>query len=435
MSNLSVRLLGTYQVIYNGHSLLPFRSNKVQALLAYLLTETGRTHTREQLMTLLWPDASPKASQVNLRQTLYQLRKAIPNVETSDGSTAPLLEANRKSVSLNSAIVYQLDTNDIIHTAQDNIQIETLARVTASYHGHFLADFYLPDNDVFEAWANSKRALYQQHAFSHFETLMSLYLQQENHEKSKQIAQKQLQLDPANEVAYQHLMQSYIGLGQRTAAFATYETCRQHLETELGVPPSAETEAIYQHVRRQHKRNTIPPKTEPDFFAFCLTDIDGYADLSSRFGNQIGPMMQHYNGLIEMAMKRHNGNLMGQAGDSHFIVFEHNNPLPFVLEIQSAILAENWGEMGTFTLSIGLHLIPAGEEGKTVFRQGNEFFGPAVIQTARIAGLANRNQVLASDNIIKYCPYPAQKTWQACGEHTLQGFDGPQPLYILSNRE
>ena len=47
-----------------------FRSQKTDALFAYLALYRDRPHTREELITLLWPDADPEAARVNLRSAL-----------------------------------------------------------------------------------------------------------------------------------------------------------------------------------------------------------------------------------------------------------------------------------------------------------------------------------------------------------------------------
>ena len=60
MAQLTLNLLGPFTVTLDEQPLKRFRSRKIQALLAYLVTEEafqpGVTQSREGLMTLLWPD-------------------------------------------------------------------------------------------------------------------------------------------------------------------------------------------------------------------------------------------------------------------------------------------------------------------------------------------------------------------------------------------
>src|SRR5512143_4085877 len=91
MPSLSLSLLGPFQASIAGAALTKFRTAKVQALLVYLLAEAefqpGVAQRREALMELLWPGLPLKSAQDNLRQTLYQLRLAIPDQPSHHGET------------------------------------------------------------------------------------------------------------------------------------------------------------------------------------------------------------------------------------------------------------------------------------------------------------------------------------------------------------
>ena len=73
----TLSLFGGFHVTMNGRPVTNFRTDKVRALLAYLAIEADRPHRRETLATLLWPDQPQTTSLMNLRQSLYRLRRAI----------------------------------------------------------------------------------------------------------------------------------------------------------------------------------------------------------------------------------------------------------------------------------------------------------------------------------------------------------------------
>ncbi|MFQ5436048.1 MAG: hypothetical protein ACE5FD_14330 [Anaerolineae bacterium] len=75
MAKLSFTLLGNLGAVLDEQPLTQFRTNKVQALLIYLIVEAPTVHQRDVLMELLWPGLPQKSAQVNLRQILYQLKK------------------------------------------------------------------------------------------------------------------------------------------------------------------------------------------------------------------------------------------------------------------------------------------------------------------------------------------------------------------------
>ena len=56
MARLSLYLFGPFQATLDGQPLTAFDSDKVRALLAYLAVESDRTHRRESLTGMLWPE-------------------------------------------------------------------------------------------------------------------------------------------------------------------------------------------------------------------------------------------------------------------------------------------------------------------------------------------------------------------------------------------
>jgi DNA-binding SARP family transcriptional activator len=75
MPILSLSLFGPFQAALDGRPITGFESNKVRALLAYLVVEADRPHSRDELIGLLWPDQLDAAARANLRQALANLRK------------------------------------------------------------------------------------------------------------------------------------------------------------------------------------------------------------------------------------------------------------------------------------------------------------------------------------------------------------------------
>ena len=63
-------------------------------------------------------------------------------------------------------------------------------------------------------------------------------------------------MDNCREDAYRLLMTSHTRLGQLNRALYWYELCVRTLQRELGLEPSAETQAIYQemHLNREAPR-------------------------------------------------------------------------------------------------------------------------------------------------------------------------------------
>ena len=73
MVSIRVNLFGAPQVERDGDPLAISR-RKVLALLAFLAC-TGRAHSRDELLALLWPEADPTDARANLRRDLSRLKK------------------------------------------------------------------------------------------------------------------------------------------------------------------------------------------------------------------------------------------------------------------------------------------------------------------------------------------------------------------------
>ncbi|MFN2255999.1 MAG: winged helix-turn-helix domain-containing protein, partial [Candidatus Promineifilaceae bacterium] len=108
MNALSLSLFGRFQAVLNGEPLGGFRTAKVQALLVYLAADPKTPQRRESLMTLLWPGMPERSARQNLRQIIYNLRRAVPDLpQKKDGgqhiaeTAVPLLLANRHTIQLN----------------------------------------------------------------------------------------------------------------------------------------------------------------------------------------------------------------------------------------------------------------------------------------------------------------------------------------------
>ena len=99
MAHLHLSLLGPFQVRRDGKPVTDFKSDKVRALLAYLVVEAGGPHSRETLAGLLWPDWPDREARSNLRYTLSALRRAIGDREAEP----PFLHIIRDTLQFNVA--------------------------------------------------------------------------------------------------------------------------------------------------------------------------------------------------------------------------------------------------------------------------------------------------------------------------------------------
>jgi predicted ATPase/DNA-binding SARP family transcriptional activator len=261
MSDLYVALLGPVAVALNDQRLEKFRTSRVQALLFYLTTERAlgtAVHRREALMELLWPGLPSQSAQVNLRQTLYHLQKAIPAMDAPIGNAeSSFLLADRQTVRINPN--YAIESDVAKFTRYLRQPIERWRTAVDLYRGDFLADFYLSDSGAYEEWVAARRAALRRQVLTALAKLTAFEMDQGAYEKAESYAHRQLEIDNLQEGAYRQLMIVLDGSGRRSEALFQYEACRSLLQNELGIEPSAETEALVEAIRsgRTEKRRLV----------------------------------------------------------------------------------------------------------------------------------------------------------------------------------
>src|SRR6266511_2198599 len=94
-----ILLLGELRAEHTGGpALTRFRTQKTGALLAYLAYHRQRTHLRDQLVEVLWPESDPQAGRNSLNTALSWLRRQLEPPGVPAGA---IMTADRTSVRLN----------------------------------------------------------------------------------------------------------------------------------------------------------------------------------------------------------------------------------------------------------------------------------------------------------------------------------------------
>ena len=264
MPHLSIALLGTIHVTLDGEPVTDFKSDKVRALLAYLAVEADRTHRRDALAGLLWPEQSNRDARSNLRYTLYDLRKVI------DDHTAkpPFLLVTRNTIRFNTASDHSLDVAALArriagsrdHSFDDEgakAAHRNLQSTLELYRGPFLAGFSVSDCPAFEEWALFKREQIDHQVADALHRLATIHERRGAYVQAQACVRRHLELEPWNEGAHRQLMRVLALNGQRAAALAQYEMCRRLLADDLDIEPEMETRALYQKI---HDGNLKVPR-------------------------------------------------------------------------------------------------------------------------------------------------------------------------------
>jgi adenylate cyclase len=272
---LQLRLLGTFDASLDGVPLRRFRSAKVRALLAYLGVEAGRPHRRDSLAALLWGEYPEREAQQSLSQALTNLRQLLAAGTAGAAAAQPLLTITRQAVELHLGAdilwvdVHAFDSLLAATAPQRTSALQEidvaglLAEAVALYQGPFLAGLSLPDSREFEEWMVLHREQRHQATMLALERLVSHHFVEGRLRLVEQYARRQLALEPWSEGGHQALMLALALEGQRGAALQQYKVCRRVLADELGVEPSAETEALARQIQDGVPNQALVASTLP----------------------------------------------------------------------------------------------------------------------------------------------------------------------------
>jgi predicted ATPase/DNA-binding SARP family transcriptional activator len=254
-SGLQIRLMGAPQILLNGVPLTGLKSSKAQALLFYLAV-TGRGHARPILASPLRGDVSEAAARTSLRKALQQLRQHLGNYLIIDRTTIALAQSMDCWVDV---LEFQTTFQDLPTTEEPS----RMRRAIDLYRGDFLEGFYVRDAPDFEAWWLSERARLRELVLHHLDEFANHYAKQDDLESAIALTRRFLAIEPWREGAHRKLMSWLVQDGQRSAALAQYEICRQALAEELAVEPARETTALYKRIRNGDLREPMIPRPRP----------------------------------------------------------------------------------------------------------------------------------------------------------------------------
>src|SRR5512145_2028532 len=119
MPQLSISLLGSFQVTQDGQPITGFETDLARALLAYLSMHAGISFSREALAALFWPDSPADEALHALRQTLNRLRAAIGDHDAEND----YLLVSRRTLEFNSQSDFWLDVtafNDLLASTRQH---------------------------------------------------------------------------------------------------------------------------------------------------------------------------------------------------------------------------------------------------------------------------------------------------------------------------
>ncbi len=253
MPHLAINLFRHFEVTLDNQPALRFRTDKMCALLAYLTVEAERSHRREMLAGLLWPEFPEADARHNLSQTLWRLRELLG---TGD---PPYFLATRQTLRFNPASDATVD----VAAFQAGVAVgacyppeqlgeadaRTLTQAVSLYRGEFLSTPLQVNSQAFEEWQLFTQTHLHLLALEALDTLGQYHAARGEFAQVVTYARRQIELNPLREAAHRQLMDALARDERRAEAVAYYAACTTLLARELGIAPAPETTALYEQLR------------------------------------------------------------------------------------------------------------------------------------------------------------------------------------------
>ncbi len=234
-----IELLGWLRAENGAQVVSRFRSQQTGALLAYLAYYCHRSHPRDVLIELLWPECDWDAGRNRLRVALSSLRRQLEPPGVPPGA---VLVTDRATLRLNpAACVTDVSLFEAALQAAARAagaeRAQYLAEAVALYRGELLPGY-------FEEWILPERLrLADEHQRAVCELIAHCEQEGDRH-AALQWARRSVAADPLRAESRHELIRLLVAQGQVEASLRQFQELEDLLAREWGSAPPPETRAL-----------------------------------------------------------------------------------------------------------------------------------------------------------------------------------------------
>lgn len=223
------------------------RSKKVWLLLAYLLCKRGHLVSRNELISLIWSNASNSNPENALKTALHRVRATLNQLGDSAGHQ--LITWSNGYYSWNTEIPLFVDADEFVRRCQkeetdDAKRLQNFLDALALYQGEFLSTLSS------ETWIIPLATYYHNLYIQTVMDAVPLLFARSRYQEAADFCRKALTFDPYHEPLHCLLMQALLYLGDFKGAAAVYEDFSKRLFSEFGIKPDKETSDLYRAATR-----------------------------------------------------------------------------------------------------------------------------------------------------------------------------------------
>jgi DNA-binding SARP family transcriptional activator len=262
MSRLRVHLLGGLTVFVGLRGPLPI-ARSCHSVLGYLITHRRRCVSRVELAETLWAEHDSDQARRCLSTALWRLKKAA-------GSGPPLLAfRGADEISFNweasnwvDSVALEFRVDPLLRFKPEVLRHEALSRLRRGL-GLYKGDYLM---GIDQEWAWLERQRLRNLYFDGLYHLTLAYAATSDWLHVLEWGRRLGREEPLREDVHRLLMRAHASTGNRAKAIAQYRECQGILNTELGVEPMTETQALYRQLMSSNTPETVaqpPPIPAP----------------------------------------------------------------------------------------------------------------------------------------------------------------------------
>lgn len=249
------KVLGSVRVVVADVS-MPIKRAQRRAILGYLLLNTDRLVTSEELVDALWGEDPPKSAKSQIHAAISALRAALG----PDGQRSILSETGGYRLAITADELDLLRFNNLVAQAQAEQDPERAARqvreALALWEGP-------PLSGITARFADPARAVLQERYLSAYEFLVDIELSRGHHVELVPELMTQVETHPLREKLTGQLMLALFRSGRQMEAFAAYDRIRALLVEELGCDPTSELRAVHRYILEGDGAETVVEPAQP----------------------------------------------------------------------------------------------------------------------------------------------------------------------------
>ena len=238
--DIALNLLSGFALVVNGSKITPpLSAQRVLVALALGQQEQDRT----LLGATLYPDGRRRQVSASLRSALWRANRAVGYAVVLNCRGQPLRLAECVRVDLHNwtrhARILTMQSRTDIASAGSEL-VEALSRELLPSWG--------------EEWLVLERQRWDQLRLHALERLVELFAADGRHMEALEAGLAAVAIEPYRESAHRALISAYIAEGNTASALAHYHRFNRLLARELGVRPTAQLQALVQHLTREALR-------------------------------------------------------------------------------------------------------------------------------------------------------------------------------------